>query len=207
MPARGHASTDEFNLKILTGKRGIVKLGPHRVICRVVQEGAQVYPRLPAQSAVLGGKPAFWRPGTPGMIVARCENMTRNTVQQKRQSWRRLLLCLAAAVIVAPSCGGVNHEEYCREVCADWEPGGIPYDGYDDCVAHINDDADDADVSSCGEEWDDLLACADDESYCLLEGWQVPDACSAAYDGYEECMSPSGGCCGNGSSGGWNSRY
>jgi len=136
-------------------------------------------------------------PAHPVWSLRACGYMNTTGIRKPGpQARRRLLLCLLAAVLFGPSCGGVNHEDYCREVCSGWEPQGIV--APTDCESRLLDDADDADVSGCGEEWDDWLTCADDEDYCILEESPAPEACNEQHEVYQECMSPSGAGCGGG---------
>jgi hypothetical protein len=101
-----------------------------------------------------------------------------------RRKARILLLSLALFTLagVAPSCGS-GRGAYCDAKC-DCE--GCSAVGYDDCLAHDDDDYRSSDVNGCLDYYDELAACQEATAVCV--GAHFETKCGPEHDRWKNCM-------------------
>lgn len=92
-------------------------------------------------------------------------------------------LLLLAPALTAPACGGASISDICERV-VECEGGGA--DAVDDCIEEAEELQDQAEALGCGSEFDEFLACADDELTCG-DDEATAEACDAEVEALNEC--------------------
>ena len=105
-------------------------------------------------------------------------------IGNRRGSAWAVMVVMALAGGGLAACGG-SAGALCDEFC---ECEGCSDSEYDECVDELEDDEREADNEGCLDQYDDLLACYDDEAECRDGDHFDADGCGPEQKNLNECL-------------------